>query len=257
MFRKMLVILVVGSCLLGWNGSAFAYIGYFETVNLDGGGFDDVFSSDILETLRLEQEPGDSEEVWAWKNPPFITYDLYDEGTMGDIESGDGRFTKMFPSKGAKIGEEFNFWIGTVGGDSDKFNGNNLTPANVKSATDELVWDSVTGADSYWVGIWDTTHEFLDEDGYVDFSEKLKYFELDSSTTSINDFGLPGIPDGTEYTYGIFAMGDGTVGKDGWSATKGSLYATPEPVSSLLFLLGGISLIFCGKKNRRRIRVLT
>jgi hypothetical protein len=250
----MLVILIVGSCLLGWSGSVFAYIGYFETVNLDDGGFKDVFSADILATLRLEQEAGDSYpiDVWSYQFPPGTMHTLYDDGTRGDIEGSDGMFTYTFPSTGVSTGEEFDFYVDDWGWPpegNDAFNGNTLTPATVTEPTvDQLVWNPVTGADSYLVGVWDTDHDFY-HDGWVDFSNRQAEFE--TTGTSITDLGLFGVPEGTEYTYGIFAMGDGTAGKDGWSAAKGTLTATPEPVSSLLFLLGGISLIFCRRKNRR------
>jgi hypothetical protein len=259
MFRKILLVLVGCGCLLAWSSNGFAYTGYFETVNLDEGGFKDVFAADILAVLRLEQELGDSypTDPWAYQSPPGTIYTLYDDGTRGDIEDTDGKFTYTFPSTGVTIGEEFGFWIGMVEEDTDTFDGNTLTPATVTATINQLVWDSVTGADSYLVGIWNTDHDFypeLDGENEVDFSDSLKSFSLDSSTTSITDLGLPGIPEGTDYTYGIFAIGD--AGYDGGSAVKGTLTVTPEPASFLLFVLGGIALIFCGKKNRRKVRVL-
>lgn len=251
MFRKILVILIAGSCFLGWNSSAVAYTGYFETINLDDS-FKDVFTTDILATLRLEQELGDSypsEDVWVYKWPPGISYSLYDNGTRGDIAGSDGNFTYTFPSLGVTSGENFDFYIGWTWEGSDIFTGNTLTTAVLSEpAVDQLVWDTVTGADSYWVGIWDTSHSFLDGEGYVDFSDRVAYFETDD--TSIADLGLPGVPAGTDYTYGIFAIGNGGAGADGWSAAKGTLTVTPEPVSSLLFLLGGISLIFRAKRRK-------
>jgi len=247
MLKKILTVLIACGCLLGWGTNAFAYTAYFETVNLDDG-FNQELKESFLVSLRTEGLSSGTAQAYI---PIGHNYDLYNDGTHGDIAKKDDVFGYMYPTSALPaVGTVATFLVDGGFAGMDVFNGNDLDPANVTSNYDQLTWNSVTGASSYHVAVWNTDHSFLDGGGYVDFSERVADFDLDASTTSIADLGLSGVPTGTGYTYGIFAIGDGLWGKDGWPAAKGTLTVTPEPISSLLFLFGGIFLIF--SINRRK-----
>lgn len=258
MFRKTLRILIVVACLLYWGNNVFAYDFFFETINLDtgDGSFRSDFDNDVLLAFTMQ---GYQEA----ETPNVSFYDfldcreLYNDGTNGDFVAYpvDDDYTYMCPH--SAIGSGYaTFRIDSTYAGDDTFYGNALIPAHVTAYVDELTWDSVVGASSYWVGIWDLGRSFYDhgdadEDKWVDFSNRVETFgspDTPLSGTSISSLGLA---EG-QYTYGIFAMGDGLSGTDGWSAAKGTLTVTPEPASFLLFLLGGGSLIFSVNRRKKK-----
>jgi len=255
MLKKILILLVVCGCFLAWNSNNASAIGYelfFETVNLDSG-FQGEFGDNSLLSFGVDNYGGTGAVSAIFAGTGNVT--LYDDATRGDIFANDDNFKFMRPYSSISSGVASFYVDSSFPSGFDIFTGNALTPATLSEpAVNQLVWNSVTGASSYHVAVWNTGHSFLDGGGYVDFSERVADFDLGASTTSITDLGLSGVPTGTEYTYGIFAIGDGSAGLDGWSAAKGTLTVTPEPVSALLFLFGGISLIF--SINRRKKLVL-
>lgn len=206
------------------------------------------------------------------------SFSLNNAGIAGDFISGDDEFGLIVPVKyqttdwsgltlyqhvdalGNSVDTFANFFINGAPNDtaSDHFMGNNLLPAQVSIFNDNsinprLQWAPVTDASTYMVLVWDDTKSFKDSNGFFDISGRVQDIPIspanfDGVNYSVNLASLGG----GDYQFAVVALGNGDEFKDGMSIAGNTVSVTPEPISSMLFLLGsgvlGINVLRRKKK---------
>lgn len=210
-------------------------------------------------------------------------YTLGDAGLRGDYQSADNQFGTIFtvPSSWALYqlhGQDYaidayydtyaKFSVNGTFYGSNHFYGNTMLPAVVTVANNNtlnpvLQWVPVTGAQKYVVFVWQGDKNLIDDVSgtkYIDISERVMEFSTDDASGAITFDGTQyaldlsgqqGLVAGS-YLWSVYADGvpDGK-SLDGGSITGGRLTVTPEPISSLLFLVGGASLAGIRKLRKK------
>ncbi|MFA6217710.1 MAG: hypothetical protein WDL87_08700 [Candidatus Omnitrophota bacterium] len=216
----------------------------------------------------------------------FLTgpYTLGDTGLLGDYKPADNDFGTIFavPSSWASYqlyGQDpsilntsydtyAKFSVNGVLSGSNHFYGNSLLPAAVTVANNNtlnpvLQWNPVVGATEYTVFVWQGDKnliELVSGTKYIDISQRVKEFSthdcgsaitFDGTQYALNLAGDAGL-NGGSYLWSVYAGGipDKKL-LDGGSIAGGRLTVTPEPISSLLFLVGGASLAGMRKLRKK------
>ncbi len=237
-----------------------------QSVNLQGD-IQTWFGNTVGNTnslIRLEYKEGDTsptDVIATVISSGGMKYaGLRDDGTRGDITPGDGEWVSMFPGGSSRpnyatfliiYSPRTNDWTTY----QNAFYGNNLffptgvTILNENSSSPSLVWEEVEGAEFYWIGVWGKDKDFLDDFGYVDISNRIAEFMVETPGVT-----LTGLTPG-EYKWIVYAhAGKNIPTLDGGAAFGGTVTVTvtPEPSTVFLFLTGFFSL-FGLKRRRNRI----
>jgi hypothetical protein len=211
-------------------------------------------------------------------------YILGDTGLRGDFSPADNEFGTVFavpaswasyqlygqdPSiVGASYSTYAKFFVNGSSNGSNYFYGNTMLPASVTIANNNtlnptLQWNPVSGATEYVVFVWQGDKNLIDDVSgtkYIDISGRVKEFSTNDGTGAItfdgtqyalNLAGDAGL-NGGSYLWSVYAGGvpDKKM-LDGGSITGGRLTVTPEPISGLLFLVGGASLAGIRKLRKK------
>lgn len=259
---KKIVSLVIFLFLIKLGFAGGGNLGFevgLERINLEGEATQwfETFGTNTLVHLYLESTQSIADvkaEVFEWGGSSIYEAFLRDDGSRGDITAGDGEWNCMFG--GGLFKKDFALFEISFGPYSkvnlqDSFLGNDLSfgengvwVENDNTPNPSLKWNSIEGADSYWVGIWRIDKDFEGDFGYVDLSERIAEYP-GLKTTGI-DLELPV----GKYKWIVYADGEGGEGRDGGVAYGGTVTVTPEPAGSALSLIGLFSLF--GAKNFRR-----
>ncbi len=228
-------------------------------INVEGDAVNWFEESNIVYLKCKEQIEGSIADVGVGvfsplKDPIYGGF-LRNDGTRGDVDANDEEWGCMFPGN-LPVGSQATFLISygppqweiqtdSFLGNKVSFGANGVQVLDDNTSAPTLSWLPVPGAEDYWVGVWEIDKVFLDSSGYVDIAGRVAEFE-DLEVSSITLTGLtPG-----EYKWIVYADGEGGPHLDGGAAFGGTVTVTPEPVSSILSLLGLFSLF--GVKNFRR-----
>ncbi len=236
-----------------------------------GNGFTATITRDVFQEGEISQSD-------------FLgPYILEDSGLRGDYRPADNQFGTILavPQSWASFqleGQDFDidayhmtyakFFENNVYVGSNYFYGNTMLPASVTIANDNtlnptLQWNPVSGATEYVVFVWQGDKNLIDDASgtkYVDISARVKEFSTNDGTGAIafdgtqyalNLAGDAGL-NGGSYLWSVYATGASDQKLlDGGSITGGRLTVTPEPVSGLLFLVGGASLAGIRKLRKK------